>query len=593
MNPYFFFPLGKNGVHIAHPKSCQFADYLLHSQISRQIFIGFGRRIAPFHPCEPLLFIQILHFFSRILAKMRPVYYTKTNIHRKGVASVKLTLTVIRDYLPESFRAVQHGPKKQIFPLKRPILYESTCKLEPNSLYIGKASAIPLAQLPESSAAVCIGNLSPGTSLPDRTQYLSIAPEHSVSSVFNAVQRVYDRFDTWDHALMQALGNEMQFDIKRFIRLGVEMLENPFFMMNPSVKIIFSSSISKAKNGRLSIQVSNVPQNLPVVQAANMKEVCTSERLIRVPYISSVPSEQKDRLRVYCYNLYPLDYFMGCVWFKETYRPFRDSDFYLANHFFLSFEKAFLQYLLYTERKESQKVLVLQKLLDGKDLKSEEAAVFSLQKNQHWMCFCLRENTGMKYMPRDYMHASVNALMPDSIFAVFRNNAIVGLLCIQEDNTDPENDVYLQFRLFSERMGYIGGISNSFTDIQKIRYYLQQAEFAAKYTSADHVPLSSFQQHLLDFILYSSAEIMPFDLLKSTGYLALQAYDLKKGASLLDTLDVFLQNEMNLSQTASQLFIHRSSLQKRLDRIQQITGDNLDDPKVRLYYRICLQLRNR
>ena len=73
----------------------------------------------------------------------------------------------------------------------------------------------------------------------------------------------------------------------------------------------------------------------------------------------------------------------------------------------------------------------------------------------------------------------------------------------------------------------------------------------------------------------------------------LMAHDRQKGTEYIKTLDVYLRNEMRITQTAKALYIHRSSLIKRLDRIMCLLQDNLEHPDVRLYYRLCLALLNR
>ena len=55
-------------------------------------------------------------------------------------------------------------------------------------------------------------------------------------------------------------------------------------------------------------------------------------------------------------------------------------------------------------------------------------------------------------------------------------------------------------------------------------------------------------------------------------------------------VEVYLQLERNVVQTAKTLFIHRSSLLKRLDKIQRLLNQDLSDPDTRLYFRICLAL---
>lgn len=106
----------------------------------------------------------------------------------------------------------------------------------------------------------------------------------------------------------------------------------------------------------------------------------------------------------------------------------------------------------------------------------------------------------------------------------------------------------------------------------------------------DSAPTVHFRNHILQFILDESAHRIPANSLYPTGLVQMIAYDERKQTAYVKTLDVFLKNEMNYTQTAEELFIHRSSLLKRLDRIRHFIGDDLEDPDKRLYYRICLAL---
>ncbi|MDR1622590.1 MAG: helix-turn-helix domain-containing protein [Synergistaceae bacterium] len=86
---------------------------------------------------------------------------------------------------------------------------------------------------------------------------------------------------------------------------------------------------------------------------------------------------------------------------------------------------------------------------------------------------------------------------------------------------------------------------------------------------------------------------LPFEFLCSKGIQRLIDYDNRKKTEYLDTLEIYLRNEMNISKTAEELFIHRSSLLKRLDRIAGLTGDDLSNSDTRLYYRILFRLLRR
>ncbi|HWL11431.1 MAG TPA: helix-turn-helix domain-containing protein, partial [Ureibacillus sp.] len=59
------------------------------------------------------------------------------------------------------------------------------------------------------------------------------------------------------------------------------------------------------------------------------------------------------------------------------------------------------------------------------------------------------------------------------------------------------------------------------------------------------------------------------------------SYSQKKNNDLFNTLYVYLQNNGHLKNTAEALYIHRSSLIYRMDRIAQLLNADLEDAEVR------------
>jgi purine catabolism regulator len=72
---------------------------------------------------------------------------------------------------------------------------------------------------------------------------------------------------------------------------------------------------------------------------------------------------------------------------------------------------------------------------------------------------------------------------------------------------------------------------------------------------------------------------------------SLTEYDLKNGASLVDTLEVYFRCDASLRLAAEALYLHRNSLAYRLRRISEITGLNLDSLEDR--FRLQLALKSR
>ena len=63
-----------------------------------------------------------------------------------------------------------------------------------------------------------------------------------------------------------------------------------------------------------------------------------------------------------------------------------------------------------------------------------------------------------------------------------------------------------------------------------------------------------------------------------------------KQTSYYLTLFTYFEQQFNMSQAASQMYIHRSTFINRMERIQELTHLNLDDYDTRLYLELSFRL---
>ena len=75
------------------------------------------------------------------------------------------------------------------------------------------------------------------------------------------------------------------------------------------------------------------------------------------------------------------------------------------------------------------------------------------------------------------------------------------------------------------------------------------------------------------------------------GLRRLLEHDEHGSVSYIDTLERYLSLNMNVSATARELYLHRSTLIERLSRIRADMGQELDDPKTRLRIQLLLEAR--
>lgn len=496
---------------------------------------------------------------------------------------MRLTLDVIWDSLPENYRVRRYGPASRESSFARPLFYDGGMPLEDDTLYVARAEALPEGAPPRSAAVVCVGARVPQEWRAGGVQLLLVQDSPGVLAVFNDIQKLFNRMDAWDGELRDELERDEDFDIRRVLAAGARGLGRSIGVSDHVLRTIFQVELCGDPKGKTVVQVEDNPRHMSVKLSEQIKEITRLERDIQVPYFSSYSYENG---RVYCNNLYPMGSFSGCVFIHEDDKPFRESDIFLMNHFLACFRKAFWKYLQSCGQVESPAQRTLHRLLDHAPGDQEEALV--LGPGEAWVCFQLREDRSSRPFIREYMAAMLNGALPDTAFATVHHGVILGLIRL---GNGPEGDPMTLFEEALRRMGYVGGVSNPFTDLDHLGDYMQQAGYAVENGRDSGKTLCYFQDHALSYILDVCTREMPADALVPRGLTALLEHDRQRGTEYVHTLDVYLQNETHTTQTAGALYIHRSSLIKRLDKIQQLLGeDDLTDPDTRLLYRICLAL---
>ena len=94
----------------------------------------------------------------------------------------------------------------------------------------------------------------------------------------------------------------------------------------------------------------------------------------------------------------------------------------------------------------------------------------------------------------------------------------------------------------------------------------------------------------MDYLIRKSSGEIAAELLVMPALQALLHEEGEKGAQYLETLRIYSEENFNVTRTAQRLFVHRTSLQDRLNRIRERTGLDLDDPDIRFDLLFSLRL---
>ena len=87
-----------------------------------------------------------------------------------------------------------------------------------------------------------------------------------------------------------------------------------------------------------------------------------------------------------------------------------------------------------------------------------------------------------------------------------------------------------------------------------------------------------------NFITHTSKKV----LYNITTYVYQKLLNSKDREVLLETLRIYYESDMNLTQTAQKLYIHKNTVQHRFKRIEELTGFSVHTADGFLTLRLCL-----
>jgi len=154
----------------------------------------------------------------------------------------------------------------------------------------------------------------------------------------------------------------------------------------------------------------------------------------------------------------------------------------------------------------------------------------------------------------------------------------------------PETDQAL--RKLAKAHHLLVGVSNVFSQISQFSEFFEQAQEVLKF--ANRMKRSDPIFYYLDFALY-----MMLDRIDDGKFLAqcchpalqqLSRYDQKNGTDLLPTLSTYTMTGFNKTTTAKEMYIHRNTVNYRIQQIEQLCGIDLSDEKLLFTLQLSFQL---
>ncbi len=168
------------------------------------------------------------------------------------------------------------------------------------------------------------------------------------------------------------------------------------------------------------------------------------------------------------------------------------------------------------------------------------------------------------------------------------------LYCVRDLNLEqrtPE-EAAQDFVLFLRENLCHAGTSREFRDVRKLPVHLAEARCALRLGEKSGAMQWHFlfEDFALRYIFDQAKQGLGSDAVVHPAYRILKEHDEQHGTELLDTARAFMECKYNVTRTAQQLHIHRSSLLARLERIDRVAKVDWDDWDERIHLALSFQL---
>ncbi len=461
--------------------------------------------------------------------------------------------------------------------LELPMIYEAGSCSPAHRICL--CSEETVSSLPEENDALfllCTETLPAKLSSP-----VQIVVQGSLSAVFSFLQELFWTYDSWQNDLMQArLGGK---SIQHLLNLSLPVFSHPLMVVGMDFSIVAASSeepsfFPEKVFGSLD---ATRPLLLALAESREYASVRDLEGWFRFP-------DHVTGLGSLCVNITQHGQSAYRLLLLDTNKDLSDSEGFLLEFLAEMVRHAFLHNVMQKTSPAQSLHTVLLRALD--DRTADYIAVSQALDTLGWYsrhtycCLYLQlSDLDQKNLTANSVCAYLeNILTGCSAFP--HGGGIVAFFNLTLSDFSME-DLMERMVHFVEDSALNAGFSRCMGGHMNLRRQYIQAKIALQFGTrkCPDKRMHPFNDISFDYILDQVTKKLPGYMLSHERLLFLQEHDDSSGSDYMRTLRCYLDNHCNVVQTARELFIHRSTLLYRLEKIKEILNSDLTSPDEILY----------
>ena len=500
---------------------------------------------------------------------------------------MKLNADIIFSNLQEDMELSRYGNPRHELLLERPELYDGvTREFEENHVYVAFTSQLPANPILKGNVlVVCLGGVPPTTFYSYNNVCLILKQPSDLCTVFNKLQQIYNKYDAWDadlHAIIDESGN-----LQKIIDRSFEIFQNPMVVIGSDYYYIASSAVISERPELAKLRPDKHNRVPAEMIHENLENAMTNQQTDSVVFVQN----RRDGDSFFM-NLFVRKIYAGTFRIHFMLRRQRAGELELAQYLGKLLEQALFRYAMIGSGFNNQMGDLLIPILQGmpvETIKMRELGLTFL--SGPFLCIKILVNTHVRQVvAMEYLLRELENCLPDC--AAFEYESAMVAFVNLETSGVTEAQVYDRISVFLKELHLIAGVSNICSNLSMARYYYRQASIALEFGTREEPEkcCHRFSDYMLYYMLFSCTGEFPLEFFLSDGFQKFLQYDESSHADYTKTLRVYLNNNMNISQTAKELFIHRSTLLERLKKINSFLKVDLLQADERLMLSLILRI---
>ena len=491
---------------------------------------------------------------------------------------MKLNADIVFGALKQRYPVRMTGARTTDMTISRPELYlDNEVEFLSDHLYLATVDHLPLhPRLQKNVVIVVIGEGAKLSHYREKCCLIVIKEKADFFGVNKYICQVFDRYYAWEKKLFEIFLDSA--DLQEIVDCSVPVFERSIHVLDASFHYL--------------TQMKGYPEEIRLEPLEISKYLESFEMITDKHGAVLLDMGGSQYL---CVNLFNEsgDY-IGCTYLEGGDHPFSEGDKVLAEFMGSLMEKAIERNPSILTSEQATIKNALMNLVNEYPLTANQKWKLNLVKpGQHFVCITQHSANRLSRLPKGYICSAFESKFPGS-FAFPKENVIVCFLDVS-GYTDKKGSYYSnlngKLKKFLMETSGIAGISNGCSDLNGARIAYAQAEAAIEngMVTNPETALFYFESYALISMVINAIGNLPTEAYFSEQLQNLIKHDKTGPISYLDTLRVFLRNSMSYSQTAQELYIHRSTVVDRISRIERELEVDLRDPDTRLQLEIILK----